>query len=326
MSCVVVLKEDIKFDPRILADVFAKELSITPLEAKIMLRKSRGIIARNVDKDFADQVVEILKQSSIEAEAVASENFPLLSEPKKITYAQRQEDMLVYKNQAGVSEAISWQSIECVSVGLIPRTGYYDSIPETLGFLPSFGEMDKQDAEILKDNIIKQRHQRQIQGDIFDAIPKYNLVAYVDIVEPPRLTPYHQPEEDVGRSPKTSEPRLRAEMEPPPAAPPVLAEWQAGSTVPISDAIGTGAWVDSDTQWFRINHESFVYRKSKLSMSDIWAFKYFVKDLIDLCASETVSQTTLQLLQNRDIKKAIMLDIDEFTNYTQWCLYKRRVK
>lgn len=262
----VILKEDKRIDPRILTEIFTKQFSITPVEAKMILRKTRGVIAQSVTKETADLIVQTLGNYQIEADSVEMEKLPVLGHPIKVTFAQKEEEMLIYKQgNADVTEAISWDSIECVSFGIIPKEGYSAGTPEAFGIIPSLNSMEKGEAEIVKENMILKMESHTAtneEKDIYEAIEKRDLAAYIDII-------------------------------------------------------------DSELQWLRVNRSGFIYLVSKVNMSDLWAFKYFLKDIVNHCPKAALTDITLQLLQNRDVKNVIMLDISEFTRYTQWFFYKK---
>jgi hypothetical protein len=149
----IVLHEDVAVDPREHAALVAKHLGLTAVEAKMMIRRGRGILLDQLSETAATEIAASLAAHGVRATAVAKDRLPELPAPRKVAKIERGAETFTYRilgtDETGV---VPWDAVAIVSCGLIARAqGGLDA-----GFdaLPAFHRVEESDRILLRENLI----------------------------------------------------------------------------------------------------------------------------------------------------------------------------
>lgn len=183
---LILLHEDVAIDPRSHAPLLVKHLGLTPLEAKMALRRGRGILVDGVPEAAARAIAEELERAGIRCSAIEKPGMPA---PRKAARLERAGDRLAWRI-AGTEEggAFAWDAIGVVSCGVVAKSGK----PEKLALegLPALHRLDRpEDREILRENMILRldRRENRPRGprgqSLFERIEAgREMKAYLDLV------------------------------------------------------------------------------------------------------------------------------------------------
>lgn len=192
----IVLETGGRLDPRGIADDVAKALTITKIEARMLVRKSRGILAENVSEQSAKELQQKLTGLGLQSRLVPQAELPRLPMPSRISFIEKSEDFLLFRRGAGgTTEALAWEAIGTISAGCVVQPAFkelFENIP--FSEIPGLHKLDDQDAELIRANLTlkmdnpipdKPQDPKKKPKSIFDQIiddHKGKLKAYVDIV------------------------------------------------------------------------------------------------------------------------------------------------
>ncbi len=156
--CTVLLDGDAAVDARKYGDLIARMLGITRLEAKILVRKGRGVFLEDVDEEQARRLVEELARDGVAARCVRNEQLPLLSAPRKVTSVERSGASLKYRwsGEDGFTE-IAWPQIDIVSIGAVALPEFKDLFSNVrFDHLPALHRLEGDPAvrDLLRENLI----------------------------------------------------------------------------------------------------------------------------------------------------------------------------
>src|SRR6185436_2966476 len=80
----ILLEADVTVDPRKYGDLVAPALGVTKVEARMAVRKGRGIFLENLDQDAANRIAGELEKDGIKAHVRAAEDLPALPAVRKV--------------------------------------------------------------------------------------------------------------------------------------------------------------------------------------------------------------------------------------------------
>jgi hypothetical protein len=155
MSFTILLRRDVFVDPRRFVDVVAPAIGATKLEAKMVIRKGRGIFLENLEEEPAKRIAAALAEAGLENFVVAREEIPTLPAPRKIVQVERTDAALNFRAGGGDAlEALPWDAIHLASVGVVARPEYKDHYAHVrFDMIPAFRELG-QEREIVRENLI----------------------------------------------------------------------------------------------------------------------------------------------------------------------------
>lgn len=162
----ILLHEDVAVDPRDHAALVAKHLGVTPLEAKMAIRRGRGLFLDALPEAAAREIAASLESRGVRASVIAKSEWPEIPAPRKVARIDRAAETFTYRI-VGTDETgtVPWDAIGIVSCGLIARAqaGY-----EHVGFeaLPAFHKVEGSDREILRENLILRMDQSPEKREI----------------------------------------------------------------------------------------------------------------------------------------------------------------
>lgn len=195
----ILLEEDIRIDARSVGDKVAAAFGLTRLEAKMMIRKGRGILLESVPEPHVAGILEELTAQNIRAFAVSHAELPRWPASRKVGLIQRDEEFFFHQaiRETGL-EAMAWEEVFVVSCGVIARPPYkdfYDHI--RFDSLPALHKMEGTTRDVLRENIIlkiahtpsesssKDRHAKPKVENIYETLETKHpdqLMVIVDIL------------------------------------------------------------------------------------------------------------------------------------------------
>jgi len=116
----LVLKDDVAVDPRKYGPLIAPMLGITVVEAKMAVRRGRGIFLEDVPGEDARELAGTLEADGIGCWCVPSSALPSLRQPRRVTAVETTEEGVRCSLQ-GLQEpmVLPWERIGVVSIGMV---------------------------------------------------------------------------------------------------------------------------------------------------------------------------------------------------------------
>ena len=278
----VMLVEDIRLDPRELSKDIADCLKIPIVEARMMMRRSRGVIMAKGSPKQARMLCQTLARRKIDTHIVPLKFLPVLPVPAKIAYFTKSDDVLFYRGADGKIEGgIAWGDILTAVAAPVGLEAYQAAVGSVRFADMNLHSIDDSEArDLLRENMIMavggsqdkrdtetQRRDKERTGDLLiDTVEKKHarkVKVYLDII-PADLSIW-----------------IRANM--------------ADSTYQIeADGVRMGAAM---------------------------GMRYLLNDLRERAVNARISPTLQALVEPSDLADAIISDIEEMGNYTTWMSY-----
>ncbi len=105
----ILLEEDVSVDPRKFGARVAPALGLTAVEARMAVRKGRGIFLENLAEADAREIAAELEKDSIRARVVAKDELPAFPAVRKIALLDHGEELLSYRAPGTAdSGAVPW--------------------------------------------------------------------------------------------------------------------------------------------------------------------------------------------------------------------------
>jgi len=116
----IILKDDVAVDPRKYGPLVAPVLGITVVEAKMAVRRGRGIFLEDVPEEHARRLAETLEADGIGCWCVPASALPPLRQPKRATSVETNEEGVRCALQGRQDPVLlPWDRIGVVSIGLV---------------------------------------------------------------------------------------------------------------------------------------------------------------------------------------------------------------
>src|SRR5262245_39280732 len=129
----ILLEEDIRVDPRKFGDVVAPALGVTKVEARMAVRKGRGVFLENLPEDQARRIADELSKDAIRSRVFAADELPALPAPRKITALEYGDELLTYAVPGtGERESVLWEALVEAHVGVVAKPEF----KELFGHVP----------------------------------------------------------------------------------------------------------------------------------------------------------------------------------------------
>ncbi len=160
MPWTILLEEDVAVDPRKYGPLVAPALGVTVLEARLAVRRGRGIFLERLAEADARRIVEELGRDGIRARAVPENRIPPLPAPRKAVALERGEEALTFTAAAGDGpESVPWEAVAVASIGLVARrdAAALPGDPPFAG-VPALHKLDPAERELLRENLILKLH------------------------------------------------------------------------------------------------------------------------------------------------------------------------
>jgi len=148
--CAILLEEDVPVDPRKYGDLVAPSLGLTKVEARMAVRRGRGILLENLAAEDARRIADELARDGIAARVVPRERLTALPPPRKVDRLERGEDLLRCRGMA-----LPWEAILVASCGVVARPECGDYFEQVrFGDVPPLHRLEDRDREIVRENLI----------------------------------------------------------------------------------------------------------------------------------------------------------------------------
>ncbi len=154
----VVLREDVAVDARRYGDLLAPLVGITRIEAKMLMRKGRGILVEDVPEEAARRIHEELGRDGFKAWCVPNDRMPPVPAPRRVTWTQFSPAALRFRwPEDDLPLELYWNRIGVVSVGLVAQEEWRDTGDMgRLHAIPSMTALgdDPETRAIMRENLI----------------------------------------------------------------------------------------------------------------------------------------------------------------------------
>jgi len=152
----IILEEDVAVDPRKFGARVAPALGVTAVEARMAVRKGRGIFLENLAEGHAREIAAELEKESIRARVVAKDELPAFPAVRKIALLEHGDDLLSYRVPGSSDhEAVPWDALLVAQVGIVARPEFKDLFGHVpFGMIPAIHKMEGPERELVRENLI----------------------------------------------------------------------------------------------------------------------------------------------------------------------------
>lgn len=148
MPFTVILREDVPVDPRAYGPIVAPMLGLTVLEARLAVRKGRGILLEGLREEHARDLVSRLSADGVEAKAV--DDLPALPAPRKVLQLEHGEELLGCGD-----EALPWEAIDLVSIGVVARPEHQELFTHVeFRMVPPLHKLAGAERDLVRENLL----------------------------------------------------------------------------------------------------------------------------------------------------------------------------
>lgn len=153
---VILLRHDRHVDPRIYGDEVAARTGLSKLEARLAVRKGRGVFLEGLSEEAARALAAQLEADGIEARAVPADSLPPLPAPRRITQIEASDDFLTLRTPSGEEDIVPWEAFGLVHFGAVVQQMEYRQFFEAVPFemMPALQGMEEAAQQLLKENLI----------------------------------------------------------------------------------------------------------------------------------------------------------------------------
>jgi hypothetical protein len=152
----ILLEDDVQVDPRKYGDLVAPALGLTKIEARMAVRKGRGIFLENLDQDAALRLVDELEKDGIKAYARPREELPVLPAVRKVMSLEHGDELLSYFIPGTRDrEALPWEALLSAHIGVVAKLEFkelFGHVPFKM--IPSIHKMEGRERELIRENLI----------------------------------------------------------------------------------------------------------------------------------------------------------------------------
>jgi len=156
MRFTILLEEDVLVDPRKYGDVVAPALGVTKVEARMAVRKGRGIFLENLPEDHAQRIADELGRDGIRARAVSAAELPALPAVRKVMKLEHGDELLTYVVPGTKErEGVLWEAALVAHLGVVARPEFkelFGHVPFKM--IPAIHKMDGLERELVRENLI----------------------------------------------------------------------------------------------------------------------------------------------------------------------------
>jgi hypothetical protein len=152
----ILLEDDVAVDPRKFGARVAPALGLTQVEARMAVRKGRGIFLENLTEEHARALCSDLEKESIRARLVAKEDLPVFPAVRKIALLEHGDDLLTYQLPGTQErESVPWDAILVAQLGIVARPEFKDLFGHVpFNMIPAIHKMDGAERELIRENLI----------------------------------------------------------------------------------------------------------------------------------------------------------------------------
>jgi len=156
MRFTILLEDDVLVDPRKYGDVVAPALGVTKVEARMAVRKGRGIFLENLAEDHARRIAEELGKDGIKARVHPSSELPAMPPVRKVLQLEHGDLLLTYVVPgSNARESVLWEAALVAHSGVVAKAEFkelFGHVPFTM--IPAIHKMDGLERELVRENLI----------------------------------------------------------------------------------------------------------------------------------------------------------------------------
>jgi hypothetical protein len=152
----ILLEDDVVVDPRKYGDLVAPALGLTKVEARMAVRKGRGLFLENLTEGPARRIVDELAKDGIGARLFSREELPSLAPLRKVTAMERSEELLTYVIPgSNERESVPWEAILVAHIGVVARLEFKDLFGHVpFAMVPAMHKLEGRERELIRENLI----------------------------------------------------------------------------------------------------------------------------------------------------------------------------
>lgn len=144
----VILHDDVPVDPRVYGPIVAPMLKLTTLEARLAVRKGRGILLDGLKDEDARALVARLAADGVQAKAV--DDLPALPAPRKVLQLEHADEFLTCGD-----EILPWEAIDVVSIGVVARPEHQDLFSHVeFRMVPPIHKLEGAERDLVRENLL----------------------------------------------------------------------------------------------------------------------------------------------------------------------------
>lgn len=153
---MILLRDNTVLPARTYGDLVRETLGIPGLEARLRIRKGRGIFLEKLEEEAARTIARRLEKDGIPSDVIDEDRLPELPAPTRVSRIQRNDPTFEVRTMGEETTSIPWEGIGLVSCGLVARGSYKETHPELhLDGIPGLNKIeDDQEREIVRENLI----------------------------------------------------------------------------------------------------------------------------------------------------------------------------
>ncbi len=164
----ILLEDDVQVDPRKYGAIVAPALGLTHLEARMAVRKGRGIFLENLAEDDARRIAADLVKDGIRARALSKEELPVLAPLRKVMQLEHGDELLTYVIPGtNEREALLWEAVDVAQIGVVARPEFkelFGHVP--FNMIPAIHKMDGAERELIRENLILKMESKPVDNRI----------------------------------------------------------------------------------------------------------------------------------------------------------------
>lgn len=151
----ILLEDDVPVDPRKYGALVAPALGLTQLEARMAVRKGRGIFLENLPEGDATRIAEQLSTDGIRARLLSKDELPVLPPVRRIGMLENGSELLTYVPGGGEREAVPWDAVLVAQLGVVARPEFKDLFGHVpFNMIPAIHKMEGAERELIRENLI----------------------------------------------------------------------------------------------------------------------------------------------------------------------------
>jgi hypothetical protein len=156
MRFTILLEDDVQVDPRKYGDLVAPALGLTKIEARIAVRKGRGIFLENLAEEHARRIVDELARDDIKSHLRSREELPAMPAVRKVTSLEHGEELLSYVLPGTHDrEALLWEALLVAHIGVVAKLEFKDLFGHVpFKMIPAIHKMEGRERELIRENLI----------------------------------------------------------------------------------------------------------------------------------------------------------------------------
>jgi hypothetical protein len=152
----LILEEDVPVDPRKYGPLVQPALGVAQIEARMAVRKGRGIFLERLAESHALRIAAELEKDGIRARAVKAEDIPVLPPLARASQVEYSDELLhLLPTDQAERIAVPWEALGVVHVGAIAKPQYKDLFHHVpFQMIPPIHKMEGSERDVVRENLI----------------------------------------------------------------------------------------------------------------------------------------------------------------------------